>query len=58
MNQNDKYIGIAEVANRLGVSKDTIYKLIRTKELKGIRIGNVFKVKESDLAVFISAHEV
>ena len=58
MIQNDKYIGIAEVASRLGVSKDTIYKLIRAKELKGIRIGNVFKVKESDLEVFIAAHEM
>lgn len=58
MKQIDQYIGIADVSARLGVSKDTIYKLIRNKELKGIRIGNVFKVKESELVRFLKDHEV
>lgn len=50
---NDKLLSVEEVAERLGVTPDTIRHYIRTHQLTAIRIGNKYRIKESDLKRFL-----
>lgn len=45
---------VREVANHLNCDEDTVYRLIREKRLRVIRLGRVFRVPESALADFIA----
>lgn len=37
--KNDKYLEVSVVAQRLGVSPSTVYRLIQGKKLKSVRCG-------------------
>ena len=50
---NEKLLSVEEVAERLGVTPDTIRHYIRTHQLTAIRIGNKYRIKESELNRFL-----
>lgn len=58
LKDDDKWIGIEEVANYLSVNKDTIRNWI--KKDKGIpahKIGKMWKFKKSELDIWIKSGE-
>ncbi len=50
---SDKLLSVEEVAERLGVTPDTIRHYIRTRQLIAIRMGNKYRIKESELTRFL-----
>ena len=50
---SDELLSVEEVARRLGVTPDTIRHYIRTHRLTAIRIGNKYRIKESELNRFL-----
>jgi excisionase family DNA binding protein len=46
---------VAEVADRLGVSAATVYKLCDRGELIHARILNVIRIDAADLSAFVAA---
>jgi excisionase family DNA binding protein len=48
-----KILNLKQVSEILGVSGRTVLNLIRRGELKGFRVGDMWKVEESELEAFI-----
>jgi acetyl-CoA synthetase len=42
-----------EVAKRLKVDRDTIYKLLQDGELKGKKVGRLWRVSDSNLSEYL-----
>lgn len=53
-NTSEKFLKMADIAERLNVSRSTVYRLIKSGELPAIRIGKNFRVRPSDLEVYIT----
>ena len=47
--QGEPWVSVEQVANHLGVAKDTVYRWIDSKGLPGHRIGRLWKFKLSDV---------
>ena len=45
---------IAEVSEILKVSRTTVYRIIKEKELKAIKVRKTIRVKASDLEEYLS----
>jgi excisionase family DNA binding protein len=45
---------VAEVASVLRVSNMTVYRLIKSGELRAIRIGKSFRIQQHDLRAFLA----
>tara|TARA_R110000824_G_scaffold223565_1_gene411318 strand:+ start:1232 stop:1420 length:189 start_codon:yes stop_codon:yes gene_type:complete len=43
----EEYMTVVGVANHFRVCEDTIYKLLRTGDLKGIKIGGQWRIAKS-----------
>lgn len=52
-----QFLTLAQVAERLQVTERTIYRYLEAKELKGIKIGRVWRIRPDDLETFLSARE-
>ena len=50
---NEKFYTTEQVANILQVHPFTILKFIKQGKLKGIKLGRVYRIKESDVNHFI-----
>ncbi len=50
----ERVLRVAEVADHLGVTPDTVYYLIRDGKMRAIRLGRVLRVPQSALSDFIS----
>lgn len=52
-----KFLTIDQVAEILNVNKPTIYALLRSGEMKGLRLGGrgVWRISENDLQAFLDA---
>lgn len=48
---------VEDVAERLRVSKKTVYGWLRSGELRSIRLGGLWRISEEDLAQFIEEHK-
>jgi len=48
-----KFHTVNEVATALRVSKMTVYRLVKSKELESIKVGRSFRVREQDLLDYI-----
>lgn len=46
---DDRWLSVGEIAEYLGISKDTVYVWITSKGLPGHRIGRFWKFKRSDV---------
>lgn len=55
---HDRLLKVAEVAERLAVGRDWVYRRIETGEIPVVELGDTRKnqrIRESDLALFIDA---
>jgi excisionase family DNA binding protein len=51
-------LSVAEVARRLGVSEQTVLRLIGAGELAAYRVGRAYKVNGDDLAAYLDRARV
>ena len=49
-------IGVNDVARLLGVSRDTVYRLLRDDELASYRVGRRLRFRTDELAAYIELH--
>lgn len=47
------WYGALEVAKKLGVSKMTVYRMIRRGELQGSKFGKTFRIQKEDLEQYM-----
>lgn len=50
-----RLLTVAEVADTMRVSRMTVYRLIRSNELKAIKVGRNYRVRESDLKLYFDS---
>lgn len=53
-----RLLTVAEVATVMRVSRMTVYRLIRRGQLKAIRVGRNYRVREQDLNEYLEAQAV
>lgn len=53
-----RLLTVAEVANVMRVSRMTVYRLIRRGQLKAIRVGRNYRVREEDLNTYLESQAV
>lgn len=51
----EPWVSVDEVANHLGVSKDSVYRWIETKGLPAHRVGRLWKFKLSETDEWVHA---
>lgn len=56
MNESsEKWIGIEEAADYMGVTKDTVRKWIKRTDIPANKIGKLWKFKKSELDMWIKS---
>ena len=50
-----KYLSLEEVADRLGVNYQLIYKEVRAGNLPAVKLGRLYRVAEADLLGYLEA---
>ena len=53
-----RLLTVAEVASVMRVSRMTVYRLIRRGQLKAIRVGRNYRVREDDLNQYLESQAV
>lgn len=53
-----RLLTVAEVAGVMRVSRMTVYRLIRRGQLKAIRVGRNYRVREEDLREYLESSAV
>jgi len=53
MASEERWVGVNNVADHLGVAKDSVYKWIETKGFPGHRVGRLFRFKLSEVDVWV-----
>jgi excisionase family DNA binding protein len=53
-----RLLTVREVAEAMRVSTMTVYRLIKAGELRAIRVGKHFRIRESDLSGYLDAQTV
>lgn len=48
-----KMLTVADIAQRLGLCKMTIYRRIKAGELPAVRVGRSYRVDEADFAAYL-----
>lgn len=51
--QEDKLLTRTEVQEILRISQSKIYRLIREKKFPSIRVGNTYRIRQSDLDEYL-----
>lgn len=54
MKLTDEYYTIQEVADKLKVAYLTVYRWIRSGNLKAVKVGKQHRIKATDLSEFIN----
>ena len=52
---NDRWMSVDEIAEYLGVSKDTVYTWVTKKSMPGYKVGRFWKFKKEDVDRWIRA---
>ncbi|MCZ7420582.1 helix-turn-helix domain-containing protein [Verrucosispora sp. WMMA2121] len=55
MYEHEPWVSVEEVAQHLGVAKDTVYRWIESKSLPAHRVGRLWKFKLSQVDAWIEA---
>jgi len=50
---DDRWLSVDEIAEYLGVSKDTIYAWVTSKGMPGHKVGRFWKFKRDDVDVWV-----
>ena len=53
--QDNKLLTLQQVAERLQVSKSTVYQWARTGQLRAVKAGKLWRIAEADLEAFLAA---
>ena len=53
---DSRFLTVQEVADLMRVSSMTVYRLIKSGELRAVRVGRSFRVRESDVDDYLQAH--
>ena len=53
----DRFLKLKEVQTMFGVSRSTVWRWQAEHGLKVIRVGDVVRIRESDLRTFLNKHE-
>ena len=54
---SDRFLTLAEVRASLAVSRATLWRWTTEHGLKVVRVGNVTRIRESELQAFLNRHE-
>lgn len=54
---HDRYQSVQELSQRLDVAEATVRHWIKTGQLRAIDIGKGWRISDTDLQRFLSAHE-
>jgi len=54
---DERYLTLPEVAERLKVSRRTIYRWIKNGELNAYQFGREYRITEGALKQFLEAHQ-
>ena len=46
---DDRWLSVEEIAEHLGVSKDTVYTWVSSKRMPGHRVGRFWKFKKDEI---------
>ena len=52
---NDRWLSVDEIAEYLGVSKDTVYSWVTHKSMPGYKVGRFWKFKKEDVDTWVRA---
>lgn len=52
---DDRWLSAVEMANYLGVSKDTVYEWVSSKGMPGHKVGRFWKFKREDVDKWVRA---
>ena len=52
---SEPWVKVKEIANHLGVAKDTVYRWVDTRALPAHRVGRLWKFKVSDVDAWVRA---
>ncbi|HAT5923237.1 TPA: helix-turn-helix domain-containing protein [Legionella pneumophila] len=50
---NDRWLSVDEIAEYLGVKRDTVYKWINEKRMPAHKIGRLWKFKKDDVDYWV-----
>ena len=53
---SERFLKLKEVQAMLGVSRATLWRWTAEQGLRVVRVGNVVRIRESDLQAFLSRH--
>ena len=51
----DRWLSVDEMAEYLGISKDTVYAWVTTKGMPGHKVGRFWKFKQADVDDWVRA---
>lgn len=54
---SERFLTLSEVRAMLSVSRATLWRWTAENGLKVVRVGNVTRIRESDLQAFLKRHE-
>ena len=54
----DRLLTVGEVAATMRVSNMTVYRLIKSGDLPALRVGKNYRIRESDVEVYLSDRSV
>jgi excisionase family DNA binding protein len=54
---SDRFLKLKDVQDLLGVSRTTLWRWQAEHGLKVVRVGDIVRVRESDLLLFLKRHE-
>ena len=52
---DDRWMSVEEIAEHLGVSKDTVYTWVSSKRMPGHRVGRFWKFKKEEVDEWVRA---
>jgi len=52
-----EYLSLEEVADKLGVTYQLIYRLVRAGELPAVRLGKLYRVSNADLEQYLERNK-
>lgn len=55
ISEYDSWVGIEEIANYLGVNKDTIRNWIKKNKIPACKIGRQWKFKKSEIDLWVKS---
>jgi len=52
---NDRWLSVEEIAEHLGISRDTVYNWISDKEMPAHRMGRLWKFRRSEVDKWVQS---